>query len=91
MADITRTLGHAANVALVEVTLRPDESVVVWGNEDDPAAPIDWSKRVEVIETFSRTFHTDAGIHVGSSIDEVMHAYGAVDASVWSIAVSRHR
>jgi hypothetical protein len=30
-------------VALVEVTFAPDTSVVVYADEDDAAAPIDWS------------------------------------------------
>jgi hypothetical protein len=62
--------------ALVEITIAPDESMVVWTGEDDPAAPIDWSKRIKTIETFSPNFHTAEGVHPGALVTDVEIAFG---------------
>jgi hypothetical protein len=68
--------------ALVEVRFAPapTTAVLVWADEDDSDAPIDWSKKIVTIETFSPAFHTAAGIHPGSSISEAEKAYGKTKA-----------
>jgi hypothetical protein len=67
-----------AGAALVEVTFAKDDSLILWANEDDPAAPIDWSKRIVTIETFSAAFHTREGVHPGSLVRDVVKSFGPV-------------
>jgi uncharacterized membrane protein len=62
--------------ALVEVTLAPAASMILWAEEDAPNAPIDWSKRVKTIETFSSVFHTVDGVHPGSLVVDVERVLG---------------
>jgi hypothetical protein len=62
--------------ALVEVSLAPNDSVTLWADEDDPDAPIDWSRKIGTIETFSAGFHTAEGVHPGSLVTDVEHAFG---------------
>ena len=62
--------------ALVEVTLAPDESMILWADEDDSGDPIDWSKRIKTIETFSQAFHTVEGVHPGSRVTDVEMVFG---------------
>jgi hypothetical protein len=50
----------------------------VWAEEDDPATPIDWSKRIVTIETFSAAFHTSEGIHPGSLVTDAARFFGPV-------------
>jgi hypothetical protein len=64
--------------ALVEVTFGEGDSLMLWADEDDPAAPIDWSKRIVTIETFSAAFHTRDGVHPGSLVRDVMSSFGPV-------------
>lgn len=75
--------------ALVEVTFGKDDSLMLWADEDDPAAPIDWSKRIVTIETFSATFHTREGVHPGSLVRDVMSSFGPVREIVKSEIESR--
>ena len=74
-AKFTRT-SDGEGVALVEVTVGPGSSLVLWAEEDDPAAPIDWSKKIRMIETFSPSFRTREGVHPGSTISYVEKLYG---------------
>jgi hypothetical protein len=64
--------------AFVEVTFAKGDSLMLWANEDDPAAPIDWSKRIVTIETFSAAFHTREGVHPGSPVRDVIKSFGPV-------------
>lgn len=64
--------------ALVEVTFAKGDSLMLWASEDDPAAPIDWSKRIVTIETFSAAFHTREGVHPGSLVRDVIESFGPV-------------
>jgi hypothetical protein len=63
-------------VALVEVTLGQDTSLVLFAGEDDPEAPIDSSKRITGIETFSPAFHTVEGVHPGALVRDVEGLFG---------------
>jgi len=65
-------------IALVEVVLAPGSSMIVWAHEDDPDAPVDWSKTIRMIETFSPVFHTAEGAHPGSLVADVEKIYGKV-------------
>jgi hypothetical protein len=86
LADARRTLTLASfarasdgdGAALVQVTFAEDDSLVLWADEDDPAAPIDWSKRIVTIETFSAAFHTREGVHPGSLVRDVVSSFGPV-------------
>ena len=74
-AKFTRT-SDGEGVALVEMTFASGPSLVLWAEEDDPAAPIDWSKKIRMIETFSPGFRTREGVHPGSIISDVERIYG---------------
>lgn len=65
-------------IALVEVVLAPGSSMIVWAHEDDPDAPVDWSKTIRMIETFSPVFHTAEGVHAGSLVADVEKIYGKI-------------
>jgi hypothetical protein len=75
--------------ALVEVWLTPTESVIVRAEEDDPAAPIDWSKTIVTIEAFRPSFHTAQGIHPGSLVADAEKVYGKTKEIVKSEIESR--
>jgi hypothetical protein len=75
--------------ALVEVTFGKGDSLMLWAAEDDPAAPIDWSKRIVTIETFSAAFHTREGVHPGSLVRDVISSFGQVREIVKSEIESR--
>jgi len=64
--------------ALVAISFGKDDSVVVWADEDDPATPIDWSKKIVTIETFSAAFHTVEGVHPGSLVTDAVTFFGPV-------------
>jgi hypothetical protein len=75
--------------ALVEVALAPGATVMLWAEEDDADAAIDWSKRIVNIETFSTAFQTSAGIHPGSLVTDAERAYGRTKAITLSEIESR--
>jgi len=62
--------------ALVAVEIGGQELMVLFADEEDPEGPIDGSKRIEVIETFSPSCSTALGIHPGSSIADAEKAMG---------------
>jgi hypothetical protein len=68
-ASIRRT-SDGEGVALVQIAFGQHDSLLVWAEEDEPASPIDWSKRIVTIETFSAAFHTRQGIHPGSLVTD---------------------
>jgi hypothetical protein len=70
--------------ALVEIEFEPNEVLIVWAGEDDPALPIDWTKTIRVIETFSETFSVDGMIAPGSLIAQVVDHWGPVQDIVVS-------
>jgi hypothetical protein len=76
-ASFSRTT-DGDGAALVEIAFGQGNSLSVWADEDDPATPIDWSKRIVTIETFSAAFHTREGIHPGSLVTEAAAFFGPV-------------
>ncbi len=62
--------------ALIEVTLAPDTTMILWADEEDANKPVDWSKRIASIQTFSAAFHTRAGVHPGTLVADAERAYG---------------
>ena len=87
-ASFART-SDGDGAALVEVTFGKDDALTVWADEDDPAAPIDWSRPIVTIETFSARFHTREGVHPGSLVSEVVRLFGPVREIVKSEIESR--
>jgi hypothetical protein len=75
--------------ALIHVTFGPDDSLILWAGEDDPDAPIDWSRQVITIYTFSKSFHTADGVHPGSLVSEVVRIFGPIQEVVVSEIESR--
>lgn len=75
--------------ALVAVTLAPDAMVMLWADEDDAEAPVDWSRRIQSIETFDAPFHTAAGVHPGSLVADVERVYGTTKVITLSEIESR--
>lgn len=63
-------------LALVLVTLAADTSVTLFADEDDAEAPVDTSKRITRIETFSPAFHTREGVRPGALVVEVERVFG---------------
>jgi len=76
-ASFSRT-SDGDGAPLVEIAFGRDTSLSVWADEDDPATPIDWSRRILTIETFSAAFHTREGIHPGSLVTEAATFFGPV-------------
>jgi hypothetical protein len=87
-ASFSRT-SDGDGVALVEIAFGPDNSLSVWADEDEPATPIDWAKRIVTIQTFSAAFHTREGIHPGSLVTEAARFFGPVREIVKSEIESR--
>jgi hypothetical protein len=75
--------------ALVAVVFGANDRLVLWADEDDPDRPIDWSRRIVTISTFSGTFHTRDGIHPGSLVADVVPLLGPVIEIVVSEIESR--
>jgi hypothetical protein len=78
----------ADGVILVGVTFGKDTTVLLFADESDPAT-IDWTKRIQQLETFSPAFHTAAGVHVGSLVTDVEKWMGPVKRIVLSEIESR--
>lgn len=87
-ANIQRT-SDGEGVALIEITLRPGASVTAYAGEENAEAPIDWSKPITMIETFSETFHTAEGVHPGSPVTDVEKIYGMTKSTQTSEIESR--
>lgn len=87
-AAFTRT-SDGEGVALVQVTVAPDVSMVVWAEEDDPDKPVDWTKRIRSIETFSAAFRTAEGAHPGAMVSDVHRLYGPTKTTETSEIESR--
>lgn len=84
-----RRTSDGDGAALVEIALGHATSLSVWAGEDDAATPIDWSRRIVTIETFSASFHTRGGIHPGSLVTDAARVFGPVREIVKSEIESR--
>jgi hypothetical protein len=87
-ASFART-SDGDGVALVEISFGKDDSLTVSAEEDDRATPIDWSRTIVTIETFSERFHTAEGVHPGSLVTDVIRLFGPVREIVKSEIESR--
>ena len=74
-------------VQLVQVTVDTARLVTLYAGEEEPA--IDWSKRVEVIETFTPNCRTAEGVHPGALVRDIERILGGVTRIVMSEIESR--
>jgi hypothetical protein len=79
-----RRTSDGDGTALVEISLGKDDSLTVWADEHDEAAPIEWSRTIVSIEVFSAAFHTGEGVHPGSLVTEAVEFFGPVREIVQS-------
>ena len=63
-------------VALVNVRLGKEDLMTLYADEVDSEAPIDWTKKIINIETFSTFCNTENGIHPGSNVLDVEKILG---------------
>lgn len=87
-ARFTRT-SDGDGAALVEVSVAPNESLILSTHEEDPELPIDWSKKIRSIETFSSAFYTVGNVRAGSLVTDVERVYGDTKEIVRSEIESR--
>ena len=66
-------------VALISVKNGNEALMTLYAGEEDREAPINWSRKIEVIETFNFLFHTVEGIHPGSLLTDVEKVYGKLN------------
>lgn len=62
--------------ALVAVTFPGDQSLVIDAREDDPGAPVDWTRRIEAIEAYGDQFRTVEGAHPGATAHDLARMFG---------------
>jgi hypothetical protein len=74
-ATFSRT-SDGDGVALVSVKVGREELMTLYADEEDSEAPINWSKKITNIETFSALCHMENGIHPESGILEVEKILG---------------
>ena len=96
--EARRTLGKVARLsrtedgdgaAFVAVMEGQEHTLTLGANEDDPAAPIDWSRRIEYIDTSNAAFHTAAGVRPGALVEGLVRLFGPVTEIVVSEIESR--
>jgi len=75
--------------ALITVSKGEEELMVLYAGEDDVDAPIDWSKKIESIETFDSLCLIDGKLHPGSFVNDVEKQYGKVKEIIESETESR--
>lgn len=62
--------------ALVAVKLGNEVLMILYAGEEHEDSPIEWSKRIENIETFDPECHTAEGVHPYSLVRNVEKVYG---------------
>jgi hypothetical protein len=96
--EARRTLGTVAvlsrtedgdGAAFVAVMEGQEHTLTLWADEEDPATPIDWSRRIEYIDTSNAAFHTEAGMRPGALVEDVVRLFGPVTEIVVSEIESR--
>jgi len=75
--------------ALIDVLLGKDSVMSLYADEDDPGKPINWSKKISVIESFSPTCVNDVGIRVGTLVLDAEKVYGKTKSIIKSEIESR--
>jgi hypothetical protein len=82
-AEFRRT-SDGDGAALVEIVLGPNASMLVQTDEDNPEAPIDWTGRIQSIETFAAGFNIAGLIAPGTSVEAATRVWGPVQDIVVS-------
>ena len=67
---------NAEGIALIAIMLGKENLMLVYAGEEHFNSAIDWSKRIEYIETFNSQCHTADSIHPGSTVLEVEKVLG---------------
>ena len=75
--------------ALVRIAFAPNESLLVWTGEEDPAAPIDWTRKIQTVETLASTFTINGLIAPGTTVAFAADVWGPVQDIVESEIESR--
>jgi hypothetical protein len=65
-------------VALVNVSTKESQVMVLFAGEEDRNKPINWSRRISSIETFSSNCSTSLGVRPGGLVAEAEKQYGKV-------------
>jgi len=71
-------------VALVNVSTKESQVMVLFADEEDRNKPINWSKRISSIETFSSNCSTSLGVRPGGLVAEAEKQYGKVRKIIMS-------
>ncbi len=64
--------------SLVEVKVGKDSVMILYAGEEDPAAKIDWKRKIEFIETLFEGCSTSDGIHPGILVSDAEKVFGKV-------------
>ncbi|MGB9094046.1 MAG: DUF3857 domain-containing protein [Gallionella sp.] len=76
-------------LALVAVELGDEQFMVLYAGEVNANSPINWSKRIENIETFDPRCHTAGGVHPYSRVRDVEKVFGKITQIMVSEIESR--
>jgi len=76
-------------VAQIVVKTKGSTMMVLFVGEADPSKPVNWSKKITSIATFSPNYSTNRGVHPGSLVVETEKQYGKVTRIVESEIESR--
>jgi hypothetical protein len=75
--------------ALVAVKMDTADLVILHADEDNPQAPIDWTKEISFIETFHPSCTTATGVRPGVLVTDVRNVFGPVVRIIESEIESR--
>jgi len=87
-ANFERT-SDGDGASLIAVHLGEEILMILDANEDSPDAPINWTNKIEFIETFNSSCKTREGIHPGLLITEAERKLGKTQEIVESEIESR--
>lgn len=76
-------------LALVDVLRGKEAVMTLYADEDDADSPIDWSKRITRLESFSPAAVTPAGVRAGMLVSDAEKVYGRTRSIVRSEIESR--
>ena len=66
-------------VALVSVTVSNQQLAVMYAGEGEPNDKINYTKKIEVIETFNPTCKTKVGVHPKASVKQSSDLLGGIE------------
>ncbi len=67
---------NAEGLALISVEIGNEDLMILYAGEEHFDSPIDWSRRIENIETFDPECHTAEGVHPYSLVRDIEKVYG---------------